>query len=109
MKLEDVKSKIDKYFDNIQPQEVVNKFQDWGYELGDLVDLYVIEKLNNIQFPIIKHKSDFNFRKTKDIEVGLNKENILCDISSNKLDNKITSSSKKSLFSTKSLDYSNAA
>jgi hypothetical protein len=36
MKLSDVKDKIDNYFNNITPEEVVKMFEDWGIELEDI-------------------------------------------------------------------------
>lgn len=36
MKLENVEEAINSYFKNISPQEVVDKFIKWGYELKDI-------------------------------------------------------------------------
>lgn len=51
MKLEDVKSKIDEYFNKVTPDEVVAKFQDWGCTLVDDYDEY---NINNINEPFLQ-------------------------------------------------------
>jgi translation initiation factor RLI1 len=67
MKLEDVEEAINSYFENISPQEVVDKFIEWGYELEDYNshNEYTINKTNTVvTFPkLTKNIGSFTLKK----------------------------------------------
>ncbi len=67
MKLANVKAQIDAYFDNIDPTEVVRRFESLGYVIEDIIPETTVSDINYMpsdKFLTLKFSTEVGYKSS---------------------------------------------